>query len=143
MAAIASRLANDEKIQKAIEEVGRRYVGAVAPSAFHAAARNLLARPEHRDHGRSIAALFCDRQWPIEHRQRVDVHKHDSNAEELAHRMVAELRAQGIDEHTLLKMFGRDLLGPPLKQIEMAPVLKPEPVLLGADDEQPMEKIDG
>jgi phage terminase small subunit len=53
IAVIAARLADDEAIQLAIEEEGRRRFRTLAPVA-HNALKKLLQNPKHRDHGKAV-----------------------------------------------------------------------------------------
>lgn len=102
---ISSALWNNEKIRRAYQEVGYRYIGHTAVAAIKAA-RELLFQPTHPDHLKACK-LFIDRGWPIEthSHQKIDVaHSHafrvsDDEAVELAKRLAAEL---GVPEEKLL-----------------------------------------
>jgi hypothetical protein len=120
----ASRLACDAKIQAAVHEVGKHFIGAGAAIAYRQA-MYVLAHPEHRDFGR-IVGLFIDRAWPLETKTSatIDIH-HDitvaakqAEMEELVTRFAAEW---GIDPARLL---GRSRGAPrPMKVIEHAPAV--------------------
>jgi hypothetical protein len=88
----ASRLACDERIQAAVHEVGKHFIGAGAAIAYRQA-MFVLEHPEHRDFGR-IVGLFLDRAWPVQSVQKISVdHTHNyevSEVEELAKRLAAE-----------------------------------------------------
>jgi hypothetical protein len=120
----ASRLANDEKVQAAIYEVGRHFIGAGAAFAYRQAL-NILADPKHRDFGR-IVALFLDRAWPVQSVQKISVdHTHNykvtTEMEELAKRLATEA---GIPPELLL---GPNRTTQPMKRIEgTATVVKQE-----------------
>lgn len=64
MAAIASRLANDERVQAAIREEADKHVRSAAPRALRALT-GLIEDPTHRDHARGIA-MVLDRTNPAE-----------------------------------------------------------------------------
>jgi phage terminase small subunit len=99
-AAIASRLAHDEKIQAGIREWGERYIRANAPRALRALT-HLIETPSHRDHARGIA-MVLDRVHPAKTTHRVAVeHKHRHRVEittEKALERIRELAARaGLD----------------------------------------------
>lgn len=72
---MASRLANDERIIKALEEENRKFLRRLGPSAVHALDR-LIENPEHKDHCRAIAAVI-DRADPLSTSHLVKVeHEH-------------------------------------------------------------------
>jgi hypothetical protein len=63
-AAIASRLAHDEKILLAMREEDERRIRASAPRAIRALA-HLIETPDHKDHGRALG-MVLDRVHPVE-----------------------------------------------------------------------------
>ncbi|MFD0613110.1 hypothetical protein ACFQZO_23520 [Bradyrhizobium sp. GCM10027634] len=71
MAAIASRLAHDERVQRALYEEDQKRIRATAPRAIRALAA-LVEDPKHRDHARGIA-MVLDRLHPIETTHKVTV----------------------------------------------------------------------
>jgi hypothetical protein len=68
---ISSALWNNEKIRRAYQEMGYRYIGHTAVAAIKAA-RELLFQPTHPDHLKACK-LFIDRGWPVESLQTVNV----------------------------------------------------------------------
>ena len=89
---IASRLMADPKIQDAMSEVGKHYIGSTAIIAFRAA-KNLLNDPSHKDHARACG-WFLDRYFPQVVEQKIDVVHHskrNAEMEELARRFALEL----------------------------------------------------
>ena len=105
MRQIAHALWNNEKVRRAFQEVGCRYIGTTAVAAIQAA-RELIFQPQHPDHLKAIK-MFVDRGWPIEthSHQKIDVaHNHelhisDAEGTKLARRLAAEL---GVPEEKLL-----------------------------------------
>jgi hypothetical protein len=70
---IAHALWNNEKVRRAFQEVGYRYIGTTAVAAIQAA-RELIFQPEHPDHLKACR-MFIDRGWPLEtlSKQQIDV----------------------------------------------------------------------
>jgi hypothetical protein len=105
MRQIAHALWNNEKVRRAFQEVGYRYIGTTAVAAIQAA-RDLIFQPDHPDHLKACR-MFIDRGWPIEthSHQKIDVaHAHeihisDTEGAKLARRLAAEL---GMPEEKLL-----------------------------------------
>jgi len=70
---IAHALWNNEKVRRAFQEVGYKYIGTTAVAAIQAA-RELIFQPEHPDHLKACR-MFIDRGWPLENltKQQIDV----------------------------------------------------------------------
>jgi hypothetical protein len=77
LAQIAHKLWTHEKIRRAFQETGYRFIGHTAVAAIQAA-RELIFQPTHPDHLKACR-LFIDRGWPIENlsKQQIDItHTH-------------------------------------------------------------------
>ena len=90
---MAHMLWRNEKIRRAYQETGHKYIGHAAVAALKAV-HELVLKPSHPDHLKACR-IFIDRGWPAESLQRIDVshtHKTDNReAMDLAVRFAAEL----------------------------------------------------
>jgi hypothetical protein len=107
MRVIACRLFNDESIQLAVEEEGRRRFRTLGPLA-HNALLNLLLDPKHRDHGKALLACL-DHAMPLEMRhQHLHEHHHVVDQEAKILDLFRRLRKSGVPQEVLKHLFGHN-----------------------------------
>jgi hypothetical protein len=137
LSVIAYRLANDEGIQLAVEEEGRRRFRTLA-SIAHDALRKLLLNSEHKDHGKAVLACL-DHALPLEFRHLHD-HRHRAADPEAAILMLLQKFINyGASREFLMNTFGCNGL-PALEQKlvdQGAPVVEAEPITTKAIDVPP------
>ena len=126
---MAHALWNSDKIRRAFQETGYRYIGHTAVQAIKAA-KELIYRPEHPDHLRACR-MFIDRGWPLEtlSKQQIDV-THTQRVEldprilmRLAEQLnvpLEKLMGASRPPDEMAKLFGADSREP--KLIEATPV---------------------
>jgi hypothetical protein len=105
MVSIASRLAHDENILRAIFEEDQRRIRSTAPRAIRAL-QHLVETPDHRDHCRALG-MVLDRVHPAQTNHVVDVNHHvtiDHNLE--AVEQLRALKAVGVPREKLVEVFG-------------------------------------
>ncbi len=91
MAVIASRLAHDERVQRAIYEEDQKRIRSTAPRAIRALAA-LVEDPKHRDHARGIA-MVLDRLHPVETTHKVTVEHEASSSMKATAEVMARILA--------------------------------------------------
>lgn len=101
---IGSRLANDERIQLAMEEEGRRRFRTLGPAAHHAL-KNLLLNPKHRDHSKAVLA-FHEHAMPREMRHKHEHEHYHVDHENEAIEFLRKLKALGANREYLENIFG-------------------------------------
>jgi hypothetical protein len=126
---MAHALWNNEKVRRAFQEVGYRYIGTTAVAAIQAA-RELIFQPKHPDHLKACR-MFIDRGWPLEsvskqqidvtHTQRVELDPRQMLrlAEEL-NVPLEKLMGASRPPEEMAKLFGNEWREP--KLIEATPV---------------------
>jgi phage terminase small subunit len=110
IAVIAARLADDEAIQLAIEEEGRRRFRTLAPIA-HNALKKLLQNPKHRDHGKAVLS-YIEHALPLEMRhQHLHQHEHrhrmhEPGSDAAGVDLLRRFKALGANREFLVSVFG-------------------------------------
>ena len=84
MATIASRLADDEKVQAAIAEITKKRIRREGPAAVMAI-NEIISNPLHKDRLKAVATIL-DRIDPVETKHNIEVtHKIDHTKSALEH----------------------------------------------------------
>ena len=103
MATIASRLADDERVQAAITEITKKRIRREGPAAV-AAINEIVSNPGHKDRLRA-ATTILERIDPVETKHKIEVtHKADHTKSALEH--LEYLLRLGTSEEALLAEFG-------------------------------------
>lgn len=90
-ASLASIYANDDRVQRAIEEEGARRIVGTSPLAIRMLER-LVEDPTHKDHARGLA-MVIDRVHPVETTHRIDVDHHHHHRIEANEKTLARIQA--------------------------------------------------
>jgi phage terminase small subunit len=86
LAQMAHQLNSDPKIQAAISEVSKQFLGVLGPHAVRALKR-ILDDPKHREHGRALG-IVMDRVSPVQSTATVKVeHEHSLSTSQMHHIM--------------------------------------------------------
>jgi hypothetical protein len=113
MRVIAYRLVNDERIQEALEEHGRKRFHELFPLALNSL-ESLLKNKNHKDHGRAVMGVV-ERLAPAEfHHKHEHEHQHRLSHESHEARSIWALRLlkkMGTPREGLVEFFGSNGLG--------------------------------